>query len=169
MPFFTIMIPSRIERIKRREYLLVLYTLERKWGVPADLYHITSVEPDYELGRVGESVVKYHIPRFVTQETSTKLEFGTAFPHARHQINFGGIYSPNDRVCVFRNIFGLPDIDMKDYIVYAGNRYVIQQKVFLDYQLGWILHIRHTPDVKSYQSHDKSVWSRVTPSQDIAK
>lgn len=158
------------QRVKRRETLLLLYSLERKWGVSADLYKVGLVAPNLELGRTGEQATKYPFTKFITHGVTIELkfEYDIGYLAANKNFTYGGIFMPNDRLAIIRNIFNLKSIDMKDYIIYDGKKYAMQTVVDLDYHTGWILHLRHTPGSKAYQQHDRTVWSRVTATQDIA-
>jgi hypothetical protein len=160
---------TKQERIKRREALLCLYGLERKYGVPADLYKVSVGVPNIETGDRGITTTKYHIPKMITHTATIhpKFDYDISYLAANKNFTYGGIYAPNDRIVVFRNTWGLAEITMKDWVIYGDKRYGMVRIVALDFQLGWILHLRHTPDIKPYQSHDRAVWSRVTPSQDM--
>jgi len=159
---------TKQQRIKRRELFLTLYALERKYGISADLYSVNDVDPNYELGRPDQTVTKYHINKLITNNVTILQEIPRLLGESR-SFRYGdsGVYNPGDRLCVVRNVFGLSEIKMQDYLVYDSKRYSMQRVVALDFQAGWLLHIRHTPDVKAYQIFDKSVWSRVTPSQEV--
>jgi hypothetical protein len=166
LPYFVM---NKQERIKRREVLLVLYGLERKYGVPADLYKITVGEPNLETGRPDTTRIKYHTPKMVTHTVSMdhKFDYDIAFLAANKNFTYGGFYAPGDRIVIVRNTWGLTEVTLKDWIIYDDKRYSIERVVTLDYRVGWILHLRHTPGVTPYQIHDKVVWSRVTPDHDM--
>lgn len=159
---------TKQQRIKRRETLLVLYGLERKYGVLADYYKITVGEPNLELGDSGISKVKYKVPKLITSTVTIhpKFDYDISFLAANKNFTYGGIYEPNDRVAILRNTIGLTNVDLKDWIIFDDTRYGIERVVMLDYKLGWILHLRHTPGIKPYQIHNRVIWSRVTLSQD---
>lgn len=162
---------TKIDRIRRREMLKSLYVLERKWGVPADLYIMDSVSPNYETGKQTVNRTKYHIPRLITHsvEFVHKFEYDLSFLAANKNFTYGGFYAPGDRYAIICAKF-VPtevNIQLKDYVVLSGDRYNLQRLQKLDYHAGWILHLRHTPGEKPYQSIDRAVWSRVTPSQDV--
>ena len=167
MPTFIML--TKQQRIRRRGILVALYSLERTWGVSADLYRVTAVNPDFDTGKNNTTRQRYHIPRMITHgiEWSQKFEYDLSFLAANKNFTYGGVYVPGDRMAVVRNTFGLTAVEMKDYIVYDGKRYAMQRIEALDYQAGWILHLRHTPDVKPLQIHARAVWSRVTPTNDI--
>lgn len=158
---------TREQRVKRREILLALYTLERKFGVSADLYHVVQTEPDLETGDTGITPVKYHIPKLITCTGVIGMDFSLGLRRI-HALSSLGEYDPNDRVAILRNTFGIDDLGSNDYIVYLGDRYLIKDQTNLDYRLGWLLKLRQTPGTQPYQLHDRAVWSRVTPSQEIS-
>lgn len=151
--------------------MLVLYALERKWGVLAALYKVTAVTPNLDTGATAVTCTKYAIPKLITHgiEWSQKFEYDLSFLAANKNFAYGGLYTPGDRIAVIRNTMGITAIEMKDYLVHDGKRYEMQQIEALDYQAGWILRLRHTPDVKPYQVHERAVWSRIEPTQEISE
>jgi hypothetical protein len=160
-----------MNKTRRRDLIVALYALERRYGVSGDLYKVIDVAPDIELGTDNISVTKYHFPKVVTFDVTIAQKFEYALGYLRANSNFthGGIYNPNDRAIILRNIYNLSSIEMKDYVFYDGKPWSMQEVINLDFQLGWILKIRHTPGTKFYQQHDRAVWSRVTPIQTISE
>lgn len=161
---------TKVERVKRREMRLMLYSLERKWGVPADLYKITVGTPNFETGGKATTLAKYHIPKFITHgvQFDQKFEYDLSFLAANKNFTYGGVYQPGDRFAIVNSesLNGVV-LDMKDYFVYGGLRYAIQRLQQIDYKVGWFVHLRHTPGTTPNQVHERAVWSRVTSTQDI--
>lgn len=162
---------TKQERIKRREVRLLLYTLERKWGVPADLYKVVVGTPNYETGNTATTKTKYHVPKLVTHETKfdQKFEYDLSYLAANKNFTYGGVYIPGDRLAILNSKY-LPStfqLSVEDHLIYGGKRYAIQRFEELDAKAGWLLHLRHTTGTKPVQTHERAVWSRVSPSQDI--
>jgi hypothetical protein len=162
---------TKQERIKRREIRLMLYTLQRKWGVPADLYKLAVGTPNFATGIPSTTRTKYHIPKFITHAVSfdQKFEYDLSFLAANKNFTYGGFYVPGDRVGIVDARF-LPagvEIETKDHFLYDNKRWEIHRFERLDYRTGWYVHLRHTPGTKPTQTHERAVWSRVTATQDI--
>lgn len=148
-----------------------LYALERKWGVPADLYHLNSSTPNYETGKSVVDRTKIHLPKLITHQVDSlhKFEYDLSFLAANKNFTYGGFYAPGDRIAVIcaQRIPSEVKIELHDYIVLSGIRYNLQRIQRLDFHAGWILHLRNTPGEKPFQVIERAVWSRVTPTQEI--
>lgn len=160
-------------RIKQHEGRLILFTLRRKWGIPADFYKI-SVAPtdnDFEAGKKGISRTKYTIPAFVTCQVSLirKFEYDIGYLAANKNFTYGGFFEQGDRLAVLDATY-LPDnltIEQKDYFIFDNQRYDVQRIEALDHRIGWLLHLRVTKENKRYAIVDRYVYSHLDLEQDI--
>lgn len=162
---------SRRERIKRREVHRIFYSLERKFGLPADFYKVTSGVPDLDTGRLNVETVVTRLTHFITcsMKEAHKFEYDLSFLAANKNFTYGGLYKPGDRLGLFsgRNLPEGFKVAMSDYIVWDGTKYDIVEITTLDHQAGFALQLRATENQKPYQSLSAVVYERMTFTEDF--
>lgn len=156
---------SQNERIRRREIHRIFYALERKLGVEASLYKVTSQSPNFETGRLNVTTSVMRIPRFITcsMEEAHKFEYDLGYLAANKNFTYGGLYEPGDRLGLFsgRNLPEGFRVEMSDYIVWDGQKYDIVRIQTYDHSAGFALQLRATKGQRAYQSHDRAVYERL--------
>lgn len=161
---------SRQQLVKRLDVKLILYSMRQKWGVDADFYKVSVGAPNYETGNKNVSTVKYPIRKMITAKASfaRKFEYDIGYLAANKNFTYGGFYEPGDRLAVISDE-GIPaPIQQRDYFIIGGQRFDIERIDSLDWNAGYILHLRATKKNKRYAQIEKYVWNRVSITQDIS-
>lgn len=161
----------REQRIKRHDTRLILYSLQRKWGTRADYYKVTIGTPNLDTGSKGITRIKYPLRALITTTAKfiRKFEYDIGYLAANKNFTYGGFFEPGDRLALIGP--ELPSgvrIEQRDYFAIDDKRYDIQRLEPLDGDVGYLLHLRHTKENKPYLIHERFVWSRITPVQEIS-
>lgn len=159
------------EKRRRREVKSLLYSLERQWGVRADLYLVTKGAPDFDTGQTTDVKTVIDLPKFVSFQVTEgqKFEYDLSFVAANKNFTYGNLFEVGDRVG-FISAKYLPDgfeLGENDYIVYRAERYDVKRWDELDVEAGLILHLRHLEGTEPGQILSIKVFSDLTIEQDI--
>lgn len=164
---------TKLDRIRQQEGRLILYALRQKWGVPADFYKVSINQTinTIESGKKGVTREVYHISSFLTSAVDLikKFEYDIGFLAANKNFTYGGFYEPGDRLCVLDGSL-VPEgltVEQEDYFIHDRKRYDIQRVEAFDHQVGWILHLRATKNIKQYAIVHEYVYNHLTIEQDI--
>ena len=148
---------------RRKAYTLkrVLYTLRRRYGSPSALYQVSS-SFDIETGANSDTITRVKIPSLVSWDVSFSNQIPT---HSLGNFNYGFNYQAGDRVAVLDRKYS--SLSPTDYFVIDNLRYDIVKYVVLDYDVGYIVHLRHTNNQVPRQITDKQVSHFLTTTQEI--
>lgn len=133
------------QKRQRRKFKPLLYTLQRTYGVPAELHRFVKIEPNYETGGHGSEKVIIKIPRLVTLTSATRTETERTLSvlSAGRDFVFGGFFDISDRIMVHVTDEDLK-LTLKDYYVYDDQRWEIVRFTRLDFNMGYIVATRST-------------------------
>jgi hypothetical protein len=145
---------AAVRRTVRRE----LYSLARRWGVPAQVYRQEDGTFDVEKGTNVPVTTITNLRHFIswTANQTVKFSYDIAFLAANKNFTYGGFYEVGDRLAI---ITWQDPVDLRsqDYIMYEGVRYNIISFEKIDFELGYLLHLRSTKDQPGYQVIEKTV------------
>lgn len=162
---------SRIEAIKRRELRKQLYSLGHRFGVPAEVYSLVDGIFNPATGKkTSESYTRFLLRKFISFSVTyaAKFEYDLSFIAANKNFTYGAEFEVGDRVAIILRSEGPQDIVFNDmWIVYNEKRFDILKKEEIDFNLGWILQLRHVQGSKRTRIVDKYVTHYLTVEQSV--
>lgn len=141
------------ERQRRREIQLTLYHAYRRHGAPADLYQVKRNVVDLDTGENGQVVERLTIQLVSFKANQRSLfDYDIGYIKANSNFVYGGQYEASDRMGFFstRNLPTDFKLSKEDYIVVQGERYNLFRFDAIDYQAGYIVHMRLTHGQEVY-------------------
>lgn len=161
---------NRIKQ-RQRDTRRAIYALKRRYGIPATLYQLSSDNNNIETGVKTETLTPWQLDKFVTFDASvlSKFQYSLTFLASNSNFAYGGIFEVGDRVGLV-DAESLPKdyvVNKKDYMVFNGKKYEIVKYEELDFNSGYVLHLRHTHGVVKKQIHTVSSTSILSLAQDV--
>jgi len=157
------------EKTKRRNVRGILYQARRQWGVPAKLVRETSGVFDTKTGKSSPTRVYHDIRQFVTWQamTAQKFEYDMSYVAANKNFTYGGLFEVGDRVAIIDRADLDLEIKLSDWIIYDSKRFTIKRLTELDFNVGYMLHLRVLAQDPPYQVIDKEVIHVVSVEQEV--
>lgn len=168
------------DKRRRREIYRLLYRMQRRYGIEADLYKYQEVDTgdsfDVETGKPtsGESArEKISLKRFISWDATLnqKFEYDISFIKANSNFAYGGLFQVGDRIGIIgRNegkISESFEMEQEFYLVLKGKRYNIHRWNELDPRAGWIVHMRSVNSQLLHQNLEGRVQHHISLEQTI--
>jgi len=110
----------------RRHLRNAIYTVQRDYGVPIELFTVDSETFNVETGRTEETKLRLYVRRALVFDYKEDTNFTYSIQYIRANSNFaqGGFYQLRDRiVCITNKDLGAFQVNESSYVVYADIRY----------------------------------------------
>lgn len=122
-----------------------VYTMQRFYGVPLELFTPSVRDFDIETGRSEETKARLYVRRALVFDYKEDTNFTYSIQYIRANSNFaqGGFYQLRDRVVAISNRdIGDFEITERSYIVYEDMRYSIVTSQVNEEEGAWIFKVR---------------------------